>query len=91
LRGDLEMDIQVTIPTQHNAKELLASFSDTFQAERPQIGFAGDGAGNWTGSARLRHYGDIAGVRSRLEVWARSSLPPDGIFRIRRMGRRAAW
>ena len=84
------MNIQVTTPVQHNIRELLASFSDTFQAERPQIGFGGDGAGNWTGSARIRHYGDIPSVRSRLEVWARNTLPSDATFRIRRMGRRAA-
>ena len=78
------MDIRVTVPVQHNIRELLTSFSDTFQAERPQIGFGGDGAGNWTGSARVRHYGDIAGVRSRLEVWARNTLPSDAVFHIRR-------
>jgi hypothetical protein len=84
------MDMQITIPAKQNLKELLTSFSDTFQAERPQIGFGGDGAGNWTGSARVRHYGDVAGVRSRLEIWARSTLPSDAIVHIRRIGRRAA-
>jgi hypothetical protein len=84
------MDMQVTIPAQGNIREVLTSFSETFQAECSQIGFGGDGAGNWTGSARVRHYGDMPGMRSRLEVWARNTLPSDATFRIRRMGRRAA-
>ena len=90
LRGDLEIDIEVTIPARESLEGLVVSFSDTFRADRPRIGFGGDGAGRWSGSARVRHHGDIAGTRSRLELWARSRLPPEATFHIRRIGRPAA-
>jgi hypothetical protein len=90
IRGDLEIDIHVYMPNPEDFQRLVQSYAETFRSEQAQSMFAGDGAGNWKGSGRVRHNGNVAAVRSRLESWARTMLPDSATFRIRRIARRAA-
>src|SRR5215831_16778621 len=71
IRGDFEIEIRVSLTPPADVQPVIRSFVEEFQGERPAIGFGGDGAGNWHGSARVRHRGDVTGVRVRLGEWAR--------------------
>lgn len=90
LRGDLEIEMRLSSVTREGLQPVLRSFSEEFRAERATIGFGGDGAGNWHGSARIRHRGDVIGARSRLDAWPRGTLPSGASYTIRRMARGAA-